>query len=94
MSGAAVNWAGTHSECNRVVNMMNSHIQHCGDKLKFTSALCLLTLFRPMEFSIKLHTIKSGWSIVYIEGSHVIIKKKNCISFSEDQFCFSKQYRP
>ena len=25
-----------------------------------------LTLFRPMEYSIKLHTIKQGWSIVYI----------------------------
>ena len=31
----------------------------------------VLTLFRPMEFSI--HTIKSGWFIVYIEGSQVII---------------------
>ena len=28
-----------------------------------------------MEFSIKLHTIKSGWYIVYIEGSQVIISK-------------------
>ena len=28
-----------------------------------------------MEFSINLHTIKSGWSIVYIYGSHVIISK-------------------
>ena len=35
----------------------------------------LLALFRAMEFSIKLHTIKSGWSIVYIEGSQVIISK-------------------
>ena len=25
------------------------------------------TLFRPIEFSIKLHTIKLGLSIVYIE---------------------------
>ena len=30
------------------------------------------TPFRSMEFSIKL-TIMSGWSIVYIEGSPVII---------------------
>ena len=37
---------------------------------KFTN---LLTLFRPMELPIKLHTIKSGWSIVYTEGSQVII---------------------
>ena len=28
-----------------------------------------------MAFSINLHTIKSGWSIVYIEGSQVIISK-------------------
>ena len=27
----------------------------------------VLTLFRPMEFSIKLHEIKSGWSAVYNE---------------------------
>ena len=26
--------------------------------------LVILTLFRPMEFSAKLHTIKSRWSIV------------------------------
>ena len=38
-----------------------------------------LTLFRPMEFSIKLHAIKSGWSIVYIEGLQIIISK-NCTS--------------
>ena len=35
-----------------------------------------------MEFSIKLHAIKSGWSIVPIEGSQVIIsKKKNVFHF-------------
>ena len=28
-----------------------------------------------MDFPIKLHTVKSGWSIVYIEGSQVIISK-------------------
>ena len=33
----------------------------------------VLTLFKPMEFSIKLHTKKSRWSI---EGSQVIISKK------------------
>ena len=37
-----------------------------------------------MECSMKLHTIKSGWSILYIEGSQAIISKKNCISFSGD----------
>ena len=35
-----------------------------------------------MEFSIKLHTIKSGWSIVYIKGSQVIISKKYCFFLS------------
>ena len=30
-----------------------------------------LTPFKQIEFSIKLHTIKSGWSIVYIEASQV-----------------------
>ena len=42
-----------------------------------------LTLFVPIEFSIKFDTVKSGWSILYIEGSQVIISKKTCISFSE-----------
>ena len=37
----------------------------------------LLTLFRSMEFSIQLHTNKSGWSIVYIERTQVIISPKN-----------------
>ena len=30
-----------------------------------------LNLFDLMEFSIKFDTIKSGWSIIYIEGSEV-----------------------
>ena len=28
----------------------------------------VLTCLRPMEFSITLHTVKSGWSIIHIEG--------------------------
>ena len=32
-----------------------------------------------MEFSIKLYTIKSEWSIVYIEGSYVKMSQKCCI---------------
>ena len=47
-----------------------------------------LSLFRPREFSIKLHTctIKSGWSIVYIEGSQNCynFQRNYCSSFSED----------
>ena len=46
-----------------------------------------LTFFRSMEFSINFGTVKSGLSIVYIEGSQVIFHN---ISFSEDQFCLSK----
>ena len=49
-----------------------------------------------MEFSIELHTMKSGWSIIYcthIEGSHVILEKK-CISFSEDPVCLRNSADP
>ena len=42
----------------------------------------IFILLRPMEFSIKIHTIKSGWSsIAYIEGSQVIISKQMLYSF-------------
>ena len=55
---------------------------------------CLLicSLLGPMEFSIKLHTIKSEWFIVSwgVTGYNF---QKYCISFSEDQFWFSKQHR-
>ena len=37
------------------------------DKSRFSR-----TGLRPMEFSIKLSTIKSGWFILYAEGSQVI----------------------
>ena len=40
------------------------------------------SLLKPMEFSIKFDTVKSGWSIIYIEVSQVIISKKYCISYS------------
>ena len=53
-----------------------------------------LTLFRPMEFSIKLQTFRSGQSIEYIEGSQVIISK-NIVFLSLKIvfffFCLSKQ---
>ena len=54
----------------------------------------VLTLLRPMGYSIKFETVKSGWSIVYIEGLQVIISPKYCISFSKDRFCLSRQCRP
>ena len=47
-----------------------------------------LTLLRPMEFPIKFDTVKSEWSVVYIERLQVIISKEN-ISFSEGRFCLS-----
>ena len=50
----------------------------------------LIPFFIPLtfldQFSMKHHAIKSGKSIVYIEGSLVIISQKYCISFSEDRF--------
>ena len=67
--------------------------QKHGWKRKFSKTLNL-TLFRPMDFSIKFDMFKSGWSIVYIEGLQVINFKKEHISFSEDWFCLSKQCRP
>ena len=50
-----------------------------------------LTLFSPMEFSIKAIYINSGWSIVYFEGSQVIISQTYCISFFEYRYCLNKQ---
>ena len=44
----------------------------------------------PMEFPIEFDTVKSGWSIVYIEGSQVIISPKKYMYFSEDWFCQSR----
>ena len=35
-----------------------------------------------MEFAIKLHTMKSGWSNVYFEGSQVIFSKKGPLTLS------------
>ena len=34
-----------------------------------------------MEFSIKLHTMKSEWSIVYIEGSYIDYNFKKKVVF-------------
>ena len=35
------------------------------------------------NYYIKLHTIKSGWDIVYIEGLQVIISIKYAMTFSQ-----------
>ena len=47
-----------------------------------------------MEFSIKLHTTKSGWSIVHIEESQIIISKKYCISISKNDFVLANSADP
>ena len=38
--------------------------------------MLLITFFREREIFKKLHTIQSGWSIVYTEGPQVIISFK------------------
>ena len=43
-----------------------------------------LILCRPIGFSIKFDTFKSGWSIVYIEGSQFMIKNKYLRSLKID----------
>ena len=45
----------------------------------------VLMWYQLMEFPIKFDTVKSGWSIVYIEGSQIIISKKYCVSLSLKQ---------
>ena len=56
------------------------------NKIKRTSRLgrlltlsleILLTVCAPMECPIKFNTVKSGWSIVYIEGLQVSLKIVN-----------------
>ena len=54
------------------------------DYLDYLEVMNRLTLLRPMEFPKQCDTFKSEWSIVYIEGSQLIISKTNYISFSED----------
>ena len=46
-----------------------------------------------MEFPIKFDSVKSGWSIIYIEGSQVIISKKYYIS-SKIDFVFENSADP
>ena len=53
----------------------------------------ILSLFRQMEFSIKFDTVQSGCSIIYIEGSQVIIKT-NIVFLSLKIDWLSKQCRP
>ena len=47
-----------------------------------------------MEFSLNLHAINSGWSIVYIEGSQVTISQKSSISLSKYHFVLANSAGP
>ena len=50
--------------CPEHSNADQSDVDHDG--------LGKLTLFMPMEFSMRLDTLKLGWCIVYIKGSSII----------------------
>ena len=52
-------------------------------------------LFEDGLSVIKSETVKSGWSIMYIERSQVIASKTYCysISFPEDRLFLSRQCR-
>ena len=68
------------STCDFLIKIRNGSIlilSTCkGKSTRMKRVNSHLTLLGPMKFSIKFDTAKSGWSIVYIEGSQVIISKK------------------
>ena len=67
--------------------IFNNEIHEVYDKQNWRQ----LTLLGPMETSIKLHTLKSGWSIVYLEGLQYNFQKN--IVFLSLKINFSKQCR-
>ena len=58
-----------------IIRMSNSLIPDQAQPFVGTD-LCPNCFQRLSANDIKLHTVKSGWSIAYTEGSQVIIKKK------------------
>ena len=58
-------------------------------KLSLLTLLCTI-----MDSSFWFHVINLDGSLNMLRGSLVIFAPKICISFSEDQFCLSKQCRP
>ena len=44
------------------------------DTPRVTEGKLILTLFIPMKFSIKLHTIKSGWSLLILKGQRISLR--------------------
>ena len=60
-----------------------------------STAIDIFTLYAQMDSSFWIETI--NFSLYTLMGEHwsqVIISKQNCISFSEDCFCLSKQSGP
>ena len=53
-----------------------------------------LTLLRPMEFSVKFDTVKSGLSITYIEGSQVMCSKQIAILSLKTDFVLANSTDP
>ena len=50
---------------------------HLNDVItKLVASKNKILIFKTMECSVEVDTIKSGWSIVYLEGLHVNISKK------------------
>ena len=76
----------------RLIQMLKKVLD---DNIGYVVTKVIITLFRPIDFSRKLHTTKPGWPITYIEGSRVIIIISNILYFFfEGLFCLSKQCRP
>ena len=61
----------TNKQTNKQKCMQN-HPKHKNVNC-YCSISKLLTLLRPMEFSIKFDTFRSGWSIVYIKSGWSIV---------------------
>ena len=47
-----------------------------------------------MKFPIKFDTVKSGWSIVYIEGSHALVSKLNVFLYLKIDFVLANSADP
>ena len=50
-----------------------SFIENVSKDIAISYLVCIFTLLKPMDFHIKFNTVKSGWSIIYIEGLKIII---------------------
>ena len=67
--------------CNILLKLLKTQCEKQGPTdFQVNRTLLLFTLFRPMEFSIKLDTYQPVWSIIYTVGFQVIILKNVFIS--------------